>query len=299
MVSISNSQCIQSSNSSNLQTFKLSNLQTLNISNIRTPNPSKFQTFEVWKLQTFNRPKFETFRTFKFRSFQTFKLPGSQTFKLEPEGCSVNLRLASSCNVRCRGFKLQSWIPLQTFKLQTRARFQTRNSQTFKLQTCHFPNFSNFQTLQSCPTCNTFKLSKIRVRKTPLVTPLKLSSAWIEDWSEHRSSTWDRQPGITWCCDLVVRSTGFVRILTSEGLRSGVHVSDFLHLHARVRVGGGFRCRCSSLRLKVVCCLSTVSCKSAALTPGRTWVTWVGRLCPSSRQRSDDYRISFAAHLFD
>ena len=85
---------------------------------------------------------------------------------------SVNLRIASKCNVRCRGLKLQSWIPLQTFKLQTRACFQTRNSQTFKLQTFHSPNFSNFQTLQSCPTCNTFKLSKIRVRRTPLVTPL-------------------------------------------------------------------------------------------------------------------------------
>ena len=61
----------------------------------------------------------------------------------------MNLRLASSCNVRCRGFKLQSWIPLQTFKLQTRA--------AFKLETLKLSNFKLFilQTFQ------TFKLSNL------------------------------------------------------------------------------------------------------------------------------------------
>ena len=127
----------------NLQTLKPSNFEHLKHSNSKA---FKLSNFRSWKTSNFQLPKFETCRTFKLRSFQTFNLsnfqtPSSQTFKLEPEGCSVNLRLASSCNVRCRGFKLQSWIPLQTFKLQTRGRFQTRNSQTFKLQTFHSPNF--------------------------------------------------------------------------------------------------------------------------------------------------------------
>ena len=177
----------------NLQTLKPSNFEHLKHSNSKA---FKLSNFEVFKLSNFQASKFSNFETSKFWSFQSFKLPGSQTFqtpssqtfKLEPEGCSVNLRLASSCHARCRGFKLQSWMPLQTFKLQTRAHFQTPNSQTFKLQTFHSPNFSNFQTLKSCPTCDTFKLSKIRVRKTPLVTPLfyTMNSAFFATFCRHR-----------------------------------------------------------------------------------------------------------------
>ena len=176
MVSNSNFQCVESSNSSNLQTFKLPNFLTFNISNIRTLRLSKlsnFRSLENFKPSTPESLKLcelSIFEAFKLSNFQIswvskFQTPRSQTFELEPEGCSVSLyaspavlRVAPSCNARCRGFKLPSWIPLQTFKLQTQAHFQTRY----------------FQTLQSCPTCNTFKLSKIRVRKNPLVTPIVL-----------------------------------------------------------------------------------------------------------------------------
>ena len=185
----------------NLQTLKPSNFEHLKHSNSKAFELSKIESFklstsnclklfelsncEVFKLSNFQASKSSNFQTFWASNFQT---PSSQTFKLEPEGCSVNLRLASSCHARCRGFKLQSWMPLQTFKLQTRDNFQTPNSQTFKLQTFHSPNFSNFQTLKSCPTCDTFKLSKIRVRKTPLVTPLfyTMNSAFFATFCRHR-----------------------------------------------------------------------------------------------------------------
>ena len=160
-------QCIQSSNSSNLQTLKLPKL----LSNIRTPRLSNFQIFEVRKFETFNPPKIETFRTFKLSTFRTFKLSNSLDFKLSSSKLSnfrtrawgllceplrVLQRSFTLLPPRCRGFKLPSRIPIQTFKLQTRAHFRNRNSQTF-----------NFQTLQSRPTYNTFRLSKNSSSKNP------------------------------------------------------------------------------------------------------------------------------------
>ena len=162
MVSNSNFQCIQSSNSSNLQAFKLPNSQTSKMSNIRILRLSNFQSFEVIKLQTFNPPIW-TFRTFQLSNSLGFKLLNSKlsnfrtrAWGLLCEPLRVLQRSFTLLPPRCRGFKLPSRIPIQTFKLQTRAHFRNRNSQTF-----------NFQTLQSRPTYNTFRLSKNSSSKNP------------------------------------------------------------------------------------------------------------------------------------
>ena len=129
------------------------------LSNFPTPWVSNFQTPSS---QTFELEKLSNFRTRAWGLLCEPLLVLQRSFTLLPR---------ATC---CHGFKLPSWIPIQTFNLQTRAHFQARNSQTFKLQTLHSPKFSNFQTLQSRPTYGTFKLSTIRVRKTPLVTPLEI-----------------------------------------------------------------------------------------------------------------------------
>ena len=156
MLSDSNFQCIQCSNSSNLP----SNSQTLKLRTSQTFEPRVSQTFKLSKVEKFkpSTPQslnLSTFQTSKLSNFQTFwvsnfQTPSSQTFELEPAGRSVNpyaspavLRLAPSRNARCRGFKLPSWIPIQTFKLQTRAHFTTRNIQNCKIQALHSPNSSN------------------------------------------------------------------------------------------------------------------------------------------------------------
>ena len=119
---------LQTPNLSNFEHLKDSNSTAFKLSNFRSLKTSSLQPPKVWN--------FANFQTLKLSNFQNswasnFQAPSSQTFELEPDGCSVSLyaspavlRLAPSCNTRCRGFKLPSWISLQTFNFQTRATFK-------------------------------------------------------------------------------------------------------------------------------------------------------------------------------
>ena len=167
-----------------LPTYKPSNSQTLE--NVKHSNPTSLElsNFRSLKISNLQPPKvwiFSNFQALNLSNFLTFKLTGLQIFELEPEGCSVNPYEFCSgpspcsltqCVAVASNFQAGSPFILSNSKLQTRAHFKTRNSQTLELQTLHSPNFTNFQTLQSRPTYNTFKHAKIRVPKAPLVTPL-------------------------------------------------------------------------------------------------------------------------------
>ena len=148
----------------NLQAFKFTNLQTLKpsifeavelSSKVESVKPSNLQHL---KLQTFKLANSDSsFRTPWVSNFQT---PTSQNLKLEPGGCSVSPLADFACSpphvTRTAHVAASNF---RAVKLQTRAQFQTRSSQAFE------PQKSPSQTRQS------LELSKIRVRKTLIVTP--------------------------------------------------------------------------------------------------------------------------------
>ena len=110
-----------------------------------------------------------------------FQTPSSQTFELEPGVCSVNRYAFSSgpspCSLAQRvatASNFQAGFPfkLSISKLAPTFKLETLKLSSFKLFILQ--SFQNFQTLPSRPTYGTFKLSTIRVRKTPLVTPLEI-----------------------------------------------------------------------------------------------------------------------------
>ena len=173
MVSNSDFQCIQSSNSSNLQTFKLPDSQTFKLSSLENFKLSTPQSLKPFELSNFEPFELSIFQTPWVSNFQT---PSSQTFELKPEGCSVNPYAFSSgpspCSLAQRVAAASNFQAGFPFKLSNSKLAPTFKLETLKLQTLHSPNFSNAQTFQSRPTYNTLKLSKIRVQKTPLVTPL-------------------------------------------------------------------------------------------------------------------------------
>ena len=75
---------------------------------------------ETFKLQTPDS------RTFNLTIFQTFNRSFNPIARPRPSHGTL------------RGFKLSSWIPVQTLKLQTRACLQSRNFNTFQLETFCF-----------------------------------------------------------------------------------------------------------------------------------------------------------------
>ena len=128
---------------------------------------------KLFELSSFEPSELSKFQTPWVSNFQT---PSSQTFELEPEGCSMNPYTFSSGPSPCSlaqqvaaASNFQAGFPI---KLSYTKLAPTFKLETLNFQTLHSPIFANFQTLQSRPTYNSFKSSKDRVRKTPLVTPL-------------------------------------------------------------------------------------------------------------------------------
>ena len=134
MVSNSNFQCVQSSNSSNLQS---SNSQTLKLSNVKYSNPTSLKLSNSLGLKAFK--------------LQALKLSNSSLRALgllcEPLRVLQRSFTLLPRATRCRGFKLPSRIPIQTFKLQTRALSNSKLS-IFQIST---PSFSKLFKISNSP----------------------------------------------------------------------------------------------------------------------------------------------------